>query len=113
VKHRPAPAGTYAEGVDRMKPIELEPRHSTKEISPKCIKSLVEQEVGNCLRALLRGETENKELVDKYEALVSFLRSPVLKKLHHMCETYLEQGKEVRVKIYFWHGIPKYKIILS
>jgi len=96
-----------------MKPIELEPRHSTKDISPKCIKSLIEQEVGNCLRALLRGEIQNKELVEKYEALVSFLSSPVSRKLRDVCETYLEQGKEVRVKICFWKGKPKYKILLS
>ncbi len=113
MKHRPAPAGTYAEGVEGMKPIELGPQHSTKEISPKCIKSLAEQEVGNCLRALLRDEIENKELVEKYEALVSFLRSPELKKINNMCETYLAQGNEVMVKIYFWKGKPKYKIIIS
>jgi hypothetical protein len=113
VKNRPAPLVTHAEEVDRMKPIEFEPRHSPKEISPKCIKSLVEQEVGNCLRVLLRGGIENKELVEKYEALISFLRSPELKKIHNMCETYLAQGKEVRVKICFWHGTPKYKITLS
>jgi len=113
VKHRRAPAGTYAEGVDRMKPIEFKMRYSTKEISPKCIKSLAEQEVGNCLRALLRGEIENKELVEKYEALVAFLKSPVSRKLSDVCERYLLEGKEVTAKIYFWKGKPKYKIILS
>ena len=96
-----------------MKPIELEPRYSTKEISPKCIKSLAEQEVGNCLRALLRGEIENKEIGEKYEALVAFLKSPVSRKLRDVCERYLSEGKEVTAKIYFWKGKPKYKITLS
>jgi hypothetical protein len=96
-----------------MSPIELEPRYSTKELRGKCTQRLTEQELGICLRKLLRGEIENKELGEKYEALVAFLRSPVSRKLHDVCERYLSQGKEVRAKVYFWHGIPKYKIILS
>ena len=96
-----------------MSPIELEPRYSTKELQGKGIKRLTELELGVCLRKLLRGEMENKELVEKYEALIFFLRSPELEKLHNMCETYLAQGKEVKAKICFWKGKPKYKIILS
>ena len=112
-KNRPAPAVTHAEGDERMSPIVLEPRYSTKELQGKCIKCLTKQELGVCLSKLLRGEIENKELVEKYEALVSFLKSPVSRKLRDVCERYLSQGKEVRAKIYFWHGTPKYKIILS
>lgn len=96
-----------------MSPIVLEPRYSTKDMPGRCIKGLAKQELGSCLRELLRGEIGNKELVEKYEALVSFLRSPVSKKLCNVCERYLSQGKEVRAKIYFWHGTPKYKITLS
>ena len=96
-----------------MSPIVLEPRYSTKDMPGKCIKGLAKQELGSCLRELLRGEIGNKELGEKYEALVSFLRSPVSRKLRDVCERYLSQGKEVRAKIYFWHGTPKYKIILS
>jgi len=113
VKHRPAPAGTYAEGDEKMSPIVLEPRYSTKDMPGKCIKGLAKQELGSCLRELLRGEIGNKELEAKYEALVSFLKSPVSKKLCNVCEMYLAEGKEVIAKLYFWRGKTKYKIILS
>ena len=113
VKHRPAPAGTYAEGDERMKPIELEPRYSTQEIPGKCIKCLAEQQLGSCLVELLRAEVENKELEEKYEGLVSFLRSPESKILRDKCEKYLAEGREVRVKIYFGRGKPKYQIKLT
>jgi hypothetical protein len=113
VKHRPAPAGTYAEGVERMNLIKLEPSFSTKELPGKCIKCLAEQELGSCLRELLNGEIDNKELEEKYEALVSFLQSPESAKLRDKCEKYLAEGKEVRLKLYFWQGKPKYEIKLT
>lgn len=96
-----------------MDPIELVPRFSTKEIAGKCIKCLAEQELGSCLRELLKGEIENKELKERYKALVSFLRSPESKKLRDMCEKYLAEGKEVRAKICFGQGKPRYQIKLT
>jgi len=113
VKHHPAPAGTYAEGDETINPIEFEPRYSTREIPGKCIKCLAEHELGSCLSQLLREDIENKELGAKYEALVSFLRSPQSVKLRDICEKYLAEGKEVRVKIYFGRGKPKYQIKLT
>ena len=60
-----------------MEPIKLDPKYSTKEIPGKCIKCLAEQELDNCLLELLRqGEVGNQELEHRFEALVSFLKSP-------------------------------------
>lgn len=93
-----------------MEPIDLEPRFSTKEIPGKCIKCLAEQELGDCLIALLRGEGENKELQQRFETLVSFLKSPESQRLRDESERYLAEGKEVTVKIYFETGEPKYEL---
>ena len=96
-----------------MEPIDLEPRFSTTEIPGKCIKCLAEQELGNCLRELLKGEGRNKELEQRFEALVSFLRSPESKKLRNESEKYLAEGREVKVKIYSEEGKVKYEIKLN
>lgn len=93
-----------------MEPINLEPGFSTKEIPGKCIKCLAEQELNNCLMELLRGEEENKELEQRFEALVSFLKSPESSELRDKAESYLAEGKRVSLKISFEQGQPKYEI---
>jgi hypothetical protein len=90
--------------------IELAPRYSTREIPGKCVKCLVEQKYGDCLRELLRGEDENKELEVTYEALVSFLTSPELRNLRDESEKRLAEGKEVKVVLYLEEGEPRYEI---
>ena len=85
-RHLPAPQETYAGEVKEeasldMEPINLDPRYSTREIPGKCIKCLAEQELNNCLMELLRGEGENKQMEQRFETLVSFLKSPESKKL--------------------------------
>ena len=95
-----------------MEPINLEPNYSTAEIPGKCIKCLAEQELGNCLMELLKGKGRSKKLEQRFEALVSFLRSPESKKLRIESEKYLAQGKEVKVKIYSEAGKVKYEIKL-
>ena len=96
-----------------MEPINLEPNYSTAEIPGKCIKCLAEQELGNCLMELLKGKGKNKELEQRFEALVSFLRSPESKKLVNESEKYLAEGREVKVKIYSEEGKVKYEIELN
>ena len=96
-----------------MEPINLEPRYSTTEIPGKCIKCLAEQRLNSCLRQLLMGETENKELEERYTALLSFLKSPKAKKLRDETENYLAEGKEVKVKILSKAGKTKYEIELG
>jgi len=90
--------------------IELDPRYPTQEISGKCLKCLAEGEYNNCLRALLGGETENEDMKQTYEALVSFLESPDLKRLRDESERLLADGKKVTVSISFEDGKPRYEL---
>ena len=80
-----------------MEPIDLEPRFSTNEIQGKCIKCLAEQKLGNYLMELLKGKGRNKKLEQRFETLVSFLRSPESKSLRNESEKHLAEGKEVAV----------------
>ena len=96
-----------------MKSFELEPRYSTKEIPGKCLKCLAEQELNNCLRMLLIGEGEDKELQQQYEMLVSFLKSPESRKLRDESEKYLAEGKKVTLRLSLADGKPKYELEIS
>jgi hypothetical protein len=89
---------------------ELEPRYSTKEIPGKCLKCLAEHELNNCLMHLLREEDEDKETQQRFEALVSFLRSPESKRLRDKSERYLAEGKRVTLEIKYENGEPKYEL---
>jgi hypothetical protein len=93
-----------------MEPINLEPRYSSKDIPGKCIKCLAEKELNDCLLALLREEGENKELQQRFEALVSFLKSPESQRLRDESERYLAEGKHVAVKVYFDEEKPRYEL---
>ena len=93
-----------------MDPINLEPRYSTKEIPGRCIKCLATEELNNCLLELFREESENKQLESRYEALVSFLKSPESISLRDEAERYLADGKKVTVKISFAAGKPEYEL---
>ena len=79
-----------------MEPINLEPRFSTNEIPGKCIKCLAEQELNVWFKELLRAEVMDQELKEKYEALVSFLRSPESKSLPTNLESILPRGRRLR-----------------
>ena len=89
---------------------ELEPRYSTREIPGKCLKCLAEHELNDCLMQLLREEGENEEVQQRFEALVSFLKSPESKRLRDESERYLAEGKRVTLKIKFENGEPKYDL---
>jgi hypothetical protein len=93
-----------------MDSFDLEPRYSTSQIPGKCIKCLAEQELNNCLLGLLRGEGEEKELQQRFETLLAFLKSPESQKLRDESEKYLAEGKKVRLKINFETGKPKYEL---
>ena len=90
--------------------IELEPRYSTAQIPGKCIKCLAEQEYGNCLRELLLGQCENKELQERFEALVTLLKSPELKRLRDESERYLAEGQDVTIVVHLGKGKTRYEI---
>ena len=96
-----------------MESFELEPKYSTKEIPGKCLKCLAEHELNNCLMQLLREEGEDEVVKQRFEALVSFLKSPDSKQLRDESEKYLAEGKQVSVKIDFESGKTKYKLIVD
>ena len=93
-----------------MDTINLEPRYSTSQIPGKCIKCLAEQELNNCLLKLLREEEGDQKVQQRFEMLVSFLKSPESKKLRDKSEKYLAEGKKVTVKINFETGKPEYEL---
>ena len=84
-----------------MEPIDLNPRYSTKDIPGKCIKCLAEQELNSCLKMLLTDEKDNKEVQQRFEMLLSFLKSPESKKLRDESERFLADGRQVILKIQF------------
>jgi hypothetical protein len=93
-----------------MDTIDLDPRYSTNKVPGKCIKCLAEQKLNNCLLELLRASGEDKELEQRFEALVSFLKSPESKALRDESERYLAEGKQVTVKINLEPGQPRYEL---
>ena len=93
-----------------MEPINLDPRYSTSNVPGRCLKCLAEEELNKCLVGLLRGEGDDKELAQKYEMIVSFLKSPESQKLRDESEYYLSEGKEVSVSITFFDSKPKYEL---
>jgi len=93
-----------------MEPINLDPRYSTSDVPGRCVKCLAEQKLNNCLFELLRGEGDEKELVQRFEMLVSFLKSPESQKLRAESERRLSEGKEVTFRIYFVKGKPEYEL---
>ena len=93
-----------------MEPINLDPRYSTNNVPGRCVKCLAEQELNNCLLELLRAEGDDKELAQRFEMIVSFLKSPESQKLRDESEYYLSEGKQVSVRIYFVDGKPKYEL---
>ncbi len=93
--------------------IDLEPRYSTSNIPGKCLKCLAEEELNKCLLGLLSIEGDDKELVRRFETLISFLKSPESQKLRDESEYYLSEGRQVSVRIYFVDGEPKYELKIS
>lgn len=92
-----------------MGPIELEPRYTSGELPGKCIKCLAEQELDGCLRELLRGE-DSEEAKQRFEMLVTFLKSPESQTLRDEAERYLAKGKRVKLRLSFTDGRPKYEL---
>jgi len=93
-----------------MDTIDLDPRYSTGDVPGKCIKCLAEQKLNNCLLELLRVEGNDKELVQSFEMLVSFLKSPESRMLRDESERYLAEGKQVTVRVSLKGGKPKYEL---
>jgi len=93
-----------------MKSINLDPRYTTSNVPGRCVKCLAEEELNKCLLELLRAEGDEEILVQRFETLVSFLKSPESQKLRDESERLLAEGKEVSVRIYFVDSKPKYEL---
>ena len=94
-----------------MDKIELEPSYSTVKLPGKCIKCLAEQQYGDCLKQLLKGEDSKKELEDRFEAILSLLKSSELASLRDEAEKHLADGKRVKLVIdYNNDNEPVYRI---
>jgi len=116
VIRRPVPPETLAVGakeVIKVEPINLDPRYSTRDIPGKCVKCLAEQELNNCLLELLRAEGDDKVLAQRFEMLVSFLKSPESRQLRDESERYLAEGKQVTVRVSFEDSKPKYELKIN
>jgi len=116
VIRRRVPPETLAAGakeVIKVESINLDPRYSTNDMPGKCIKCLAEQELNNCLLKLLRAEGDDRELVQRFEMLVSFLKSPESRQLRDESEKYLAEGKQVTVRVSFEDGKPKYELKIN
>lgn len=96
-----------------MDSFRLEPGYSTTDIPGKCIKCLAEQELYICLRELLSEESENKEMQQRFEMLLAFLKSPESKKLRDESEKHLAEGRKVTVRLSFADGKPKYQLTVN
>lgn len=93
-----------------MDTFDLQPAYSTGEIPGKCIKCLAEQELNSCLRMLLIGEEDDREVMQQYEMLLSFLKSPESLKLRDEAEKYLAEGKKITLKLSFANSEPAYEL---
>lgn len=94
-----------------MESFELEPRYSTREIPGRCLKCLAEHELNSCLILLLSQEGEDEEVMQRFDALLSFLQSPDSKRLRDESEKHLADGKEVSLEISFNEkGEPEFKL---
>ena len=96
-----------------MDAINFDPKYSTSDVPGKCIKCLAEQGLNNCLLELLRSEGDDNELVQRFEMLVSFLKSPESLKLRDEAERCLADGKQVTVSISLEDGKPKYELKIN
>ena len=94
-----------------MKSYELEPKYGTNQIPGKCLKCLGEQEMNNCLLELLREDEDDEEVIQRFEALVTFLQSPESKKLRDESERLLSEGKKVTLRINVNKNKPSYELV--
>jgi len=116
VRNRPAlltvGATANTELIDaNMDNFELEPNYTSNEVPGKCLKCLVEKELNNCLFSLLDQKTNDRELQQRYEALLALLQSPDFEWLRSEAERLLSEGKQVKVKVNYYEGKIKCDLI--
>jgi len=82
----------------------LEPAYTSNEVPGRCLKCLAEKELDSCLFALLGQHTSDKDLQQRYEALLALLQSPDFERLRSEAERLLSEGKQVKVKVDYQQG---------
>ena len=87
--------------------IEVEPSLSS------CIETLAKREYKQTLNHILRTEIEDEELSERLELLRLFLESTDFGVLRSQYETYLEEGKKVKFRIYSTKGKVHHKLIVT
>ncbi|MBN2239199.1 MAG: hypothetical protein JW712_05460 [Dehalococcoidales bacterium] len=97
-----------------METYNIRPQYSTNETIGRCLRCAAENEMNNCLMHLLSDETDNDELAEKkFQALVTFLKSPDCQKLIDESERLMSEGKNVNVRLYMEGDTAKYELIVS
>lgn len=93
-----------------MESFELEPRYSSNEIPGRCVICGAEKELDDCLQLLLIEDDSSESAQEKFDMLVTFLKSPASKKLLDESEKLLADGKQVKIKVNFIEGKIEYKM---
>ena len=83
---------------------DLEPSYTSNEVPGRCLKCLAEKELNSCLFALLGQQTTDKDLQQRYEALLGLLQSPDFEHLRSEAERLLSDGKQVKVQVNYRDG---------
>lgn len=99
------PSGEITDlAVTDMDNFDLEPKYTTNEVPGRCLKCLAEKNLNNCLFALLSEKTDDVELQQQYQALLTLLESPDFESLRSQTEKLLSEGKQAKVKVYYHDG---------
>ena len=93
-----------------MDTIDPDPRYTAGDVPGRCIKCLAEREMNSRLLDLLRGEGDESQLAQRFEVLVSFLKSPESRRLRDESERYIAEGKQVTVRVSLEDGKPRYEL---
>jgi hypothetical protein len=95
-----------------METYDITPQYSTNEIVGRCVRCQAEHDMNSCLMSLLGDDNDgnDEETEKKFQALLTFLKSPESQKLIDESERYLSEGKKVNVKLYVDDGQVQYAL---
>ncbi len=94
-----------------METYSIEPKYSTCEQTGRCVRCQAEHEMNNCLMSLLGSDDENDEEAEKkFQALLTFLKSPESQRLIDESERLMSDGKKVNVRLYIDGDVAKYEL---
>ena len=93
-----------------METYDITPQYSTNEITGRCVRCQAEHDMHICLMSMLGSDCDenDEEAEKKFQALLTFLKSPESQKVIDESEKYLSEGKKVNVKLYYENDSVKY-----